>query len=168
MGTCVRAVGLRVGSTSDQRSHPDLATDRDVQVDGHKNGNVSCARLTIGNWRFESNGYPRELLHAVDLRYPSARSVDATFQAGRSSAEEVMKQGPARTAARRTQGALAHFFAQGYLRVTPRTGYRVPRALGQKPPPAFWSSMAPWRSCSPLPASGLRPMTCVSISPSRL
>ena len=26
----------------------DLATDRDVQVDGHINGNVSCARLTIG------------------------------------------------------------------------------------------------------------------------
>ena len=37
--------------------------------------------------------------------------------------------------------------------VTPRTGYRAPRALGQKPPPAFWSSMAPWRSCSPLAAS---------------
>jgi cytoskeletal protein CcmA (bactofilin family) len=26
----------------------DLATDRDVQVDGHINGNVSCSRLTIG------------------------------------------------------------------------------------------------------------------------
>src|SRR6476646_526707 len=26
----------------------DLATDRDVQVDGRINGNVSCARLTIG------------------------------------------------------------------------------------------------------------------------
>ena len=26
----------------------DLATDRDVQIDGHVNGNVSCARLTIG------------------------------------------------------------------------------------------------------------------------
>ena len=26
----------------------DLATDRDMQVDGHINGDVSCARLTIG------------------------------------------------------------------------------------------------------------------------
>jgi triacylglycerol lipase len=37
-------------------------------------------------WRFESNGYPRELLHAVDLRYPTARRADANPERGRSSA----------------------------------------------------------------------------------
>lgn len=57
----------------------------------HGNGDTAGLWITV-LWRLESNGYPRELLHAVDLRYPLARSVDATPQAGRSSAEEVMKQ----------------------------------------------------------------------------
>lgn len=56
-------------------------------------GNGDTAALWIAQiWRFESNGYRRDQLHAIDLKYPSARSVDATPQDGRSSAEEVMKQ----------------------------------------------------------------------------
>jgi triacylglycerol lipase len=56
-------------------------------------GNGDTAGLWIATiWRFESNGYPRDLLHALDLRYPSARSMDETSQPGRSSAAEVMKQ----------------------------------------------------------------------------
>jgi triacylglycerol lipase len=47
----------------------------------HGNGDTAGLWITV-LWRFESNGYPRELLHAVDLRYPSARSVDANPQAG--------------------------------------------------------------------------------------
>jgi triacylglycerol lipase len=57
----------------------------------HGNGDTAGLWITT-IWRFESNGYPRELLHAVDLRYPLARSVDDTPQAGRSSASDVMKQ----------------------------------------------------------------------------
>lgn len=56
-------------------------------------GNGDTAALWIAQiWRFESNGYRRDQLHAIDLKNPNARSVDATPQEGRSSAEEVMKQ----------------------------------------------------------------------------
>jgi triacylglycerol lipase len=57
----------------------------------HGNGDTAGLWITT-IWRFESNGYPRELLHAVDLRYPQARSVDDESQAGRSSASDVMGQ----------------------------------------------------------------------------
>jgi triacylglycerol lipase len=57
----------------------------------HGNGDTAGLWLTT-LWRFESNGYSRGLLHAVDLRYPQARAVDATPQPGRSSAAEVMGQ----------------------------------------------------------------------------
>ncbi|MGE0153840.1 MAG: alpha/beta fold hydrolase [Reyranellaceae bacterium] len=56
-------------------------------------GNGDTAALWIAQiWRFESNGYARDQLFAIDLKYPTARNVDATPQDGRSSAEEVMKQ----------------------------------------------------------------------------
>ena len=57
----------------------------------HGNGDTAGLWITT-IWRFESNVYPPELLHAVDLRYPSARSVDDKAQAGRSSASDVMVQ----------------------------------------------------------------------------
>ena len=41
-------------------------------------------------WRFESSGWPRERLHAIDLPYPSARDDDTKPQAGRSSTAEHM------------------------------------------------------------------------------
>src|ERR1700731_4049895 len=43
-------------------------------------------------WRFEANGWPRDLLPAVDLRYPQARGVDEKPEAGRSSTADVMHQ----------------------------------------------------------------------------
>jgi triacylglycerol lipase len=57
----------------------------------HGNGDTAGLWITT-IWRFESNGYPRELLHAIDLRFPTARSVDDKSQAGRSSASDVMVQ----------------------------------------------------------------------------
>jgi triacylglycerol lipase len=42
----------------------------------HGNGDTAALWITT-MWRFESNGYPHELLHAVDLHYPTARTVDA-------------------------------------------------------------------------------------------
>jgi triacylglycerol lipase len=57
----------------------------------HGNGDTAALWLTT-LWRFESNGYARDLLHAIDLRYPQARAVDETPQAGRSSNADVMQQ----------------------------------------------------------------------------
>ena len=55
----------------------------------HGNGdNASLWQTTI--WRFESNGWPRERLHAIDLAYPLSRDDDTKPQAGRTSTAEHM------------------------------------------------------------------------------
>ena len=41
-------------------------------------------------WRFESNGWPRSRLFAMDMPYPLARDNDSKPQPGRSSAAEHM------------------------------------------------------------------------------
>ena len=53
----------------------------------HGNGD-SAALWTTTLWRFESNGWPRERLHAVEFPYPQARDDDAVPQPGRSSTED--------------------------------------------------------------------------------
>lgn len=56
----------------------------------HGNGDTAALwHTTI--WRFESNGWPRERLHAIDLPYPTARDEDDKPQAGRSSSAEHMQ-----------------------------------------------------------------------------
>ncbi|MBE0613953.1 MAG: alpha/beta fold hydrolase [Burkholderiales bacterium] len=55
----------------------------------HGNGDTAALWHTT-EWRFESNGYDRKLLHAVDLPYPLARSVDARPQPLRSSTADQM------------------------------------------------------------------------------
>jgi len=57
----------------------------------HGNGDNAGVWLTT-LWRFESNGWPRERLHAVDLPYPLARDADDKPQPGRGSADEAMAQ----------------------------------------------------------------------------
>lgn len=57
----------------------------------HGNGDTAGLWITT-IWRFESNGYPRSLMHAVDLRYPLARTKDDTPQEGRSSTADAMQQ----------------------------------------------------------------------------
>ncbi|HEY6966696.1 MAG TPA: alpha/beta fold hydrolase [Burkholderiales bacterium] len=55
-------------------------------------GNGDTAALWYPTvWRFESNGWPRERLFAVDLPYPLARTDDRLPQEGRSSAAENMR-----------------------------------------------------------------------------
>jgi len=55
----------------------------------HGNGDTAALwQTTI--WRFESNGWPRERLHAIDLPYPLARDDDTKPQPGRTSAAEHM------------------------------------------------------------------------------
>lgn len=55
----------------------------------HGNGDTGALWQTT-LWRFESNGWPRDRLHAIDLPYPLARDEDAKPQAGRTSAQEHM------------------------------------------------------------------------------
>lgn len=53
----------------------------------HGNGD-SAALWTTTLWRFESNGWPSDRLHAIDMPQPNARDDDAVAQPGRSSAAE--------------------------------------------------------------------------------
>jgi hypothetical protein len=53
----------------------------------HGNGDTA-ALWTTTLWRFESNGWPRERLHAIDIPYPLARDDDTKPQEGRSSTAE--------------------------------------------------------------------------------
>jgi pimeloyl-ACP methyl ester carboxylesterase len=55
----------------------------------HGNGD-SASIWQSTRWRFESNGWPRERLHAIDLPYPLARDDDGKPQPGRTSAAEHM------------------------------------------------------------------------------
>jgi len=55
-------------------------------------GNGDTAALWYPTvWRYESNGWSRERLFAVDLPYPLARTEDTKPEAGRSSAAENMR-----------------------------------------------------------------------------
>jgi pimeloyl-ACP methyl ester carboxylesterase len=52
-------------------------------------GNSDSAALwTTTIWRFESNGWPRERMFAIDLPYPTARNEDDKEQPGRTSIAE--------------------------------------------------------------------------------
>ena len=53
----------------------------------HGNGDTAGLWMTT-LWRFESNGWPRERLHAIHLPYPLARDVDDRPQNGRTSTTE--------------------------------------------------------------------------------
>ena len=53
----------------------------------HGNGD-SAALWHTTLWRFESNGWPRERLHAIDMPYPQSRDADDRPQPGRSSSTE--------------------------------------------------------------------------------
>jgi len=56
----------------------------------HGNGDTA-ALWTTTLWRFESNGWPRERLHAIDVPYPQSRDDDTRPQEGRSSSVENMR-----------------------------------------------------------------------------
>lgn len=56
----------------------------------HGNGDSAALWITTV-WRFESNGWPRERLHALDLPRPLARDDDAVEQPGRTSSTELAR-----------------------------------------------------------------------------
>ena len=55
----------------------------------HGNGDSAALWMTT-LWRFESNGWPRERLRAIDIPYPLARDDDTQPQPGRSSTADNM------------------------------------------------------------------------------
>ncbi|MBP7063503.1 alpha/beta fold hydrolase [Ferrovibrio sp.] len=57
----------------------------------HGNGDTAALWHTI-LWRFESNGFPRDRLAAIDFRYPLARNADDKEQALRSSSTEARQE----------------------------------------------------------------------------
>jgi pimeloyl-ACP methyl ester carboxylesterase len=56
----------------------------------HGNGDTAALWHTTA-WRFESNGWPRERLYAIDVPYPLARDTDTKPQDGRTSTTEHMQ-----------------------------------------------------------------------------
>ncbi len=71
----------------------------------HGNGDTAALWMTT-IWRFESNGWPRDRLHAVDFRYPTARRVADVPQPGTTSvAEEAAQLSDEVAAIRRRTGA---------------------------------------------------------------
>ncbi|MET0336104.1 MAG: alpha/beta fold hydrolase [Rhizobacter sp.] len=56
----------------------------------HGNGDTA-ALWTTTLWRFESNGWLRDRLHAIDVPYPLARDTDSKPQEGRTSTTEHMQ-----------------------------------------------------------------------------
>jgi len=67
-----------------------LAADPPV-VFVHGNGDSAATWKTV-IWRFESNGYERKFLHAIDFANPLARSDDTRPQESRSSTEDQKNQ----------------------------------------------------------------------------
>jgi pimeloyl-ACP methyl ester carboxylesterase len=57
----------------------------------HSNGDQAPTWLTT-LWRFESNGYRRDRLHAINFSDPLARDVDAVAQPNRSSTEDQLRE----------------------------------------------------------------------------
>ena len=56
----------------------------------HGNGDYAALWTTTA-WRWESNGWPRSRLHAVDFPYPSARDDNGVAQDGRSSTDDQQR-----------------------------------------------------------------------------
>ncbi len=57
----------------------------------HGNGDHAALWMTT-LWRFESNGWPRDRLHAINFTDPLSRSDDAVEQAGRSSTDDQLRE----------------------------------------------------------------------------
>ncbi len=68
-------------------SPPPDTTQRPPIVFVHGNGDTAALWTTM-QWRYESQGWPRERLHAVDFPNPLARDDDTVAQPGRSSSTE--------------------------------------------------------------------------------
>lgn len=87
----VTALSLLASCAAPSTSTSDLTSTRTLPpiVFVHGNGDSAALWLTT-LWRFESNGWPRERLYAIELPYPLARDSDSKAQPGRSSTADYM------------------------------------------------------------------------------
>ena len=76
----------RIPRLQDNPAVPTLPPSFPPVVFVHGNGDTAGLWLTTV-WRFESNGWPRDRLHALDLPYPCARDDDTVPQPGRTSSD---------------------------------------------------------------------------------
>lgn len=83
------AAALALAGCASPGSHPDTQAQPPI-VFVHGNGDTAALWQTTV-WRFESNGWPRERLHAIHLPYPLSRDDDSQPQAGRTSTSEHMQ-----------------------------------------------------------------------------
>jgi triacylglycerol lipase len=81
------SLSLLSGCAAPADSSADLPLPPIVFV--HGNGD-SAALWQTTLWRFESNGWPRERLHTVELPYPLARDNDSQAQPGRSATADYL------------------------------------------------------------------------------
>ncbi len=82
-----------LGACASTGQGPTAGASADAQppiVFVHGNGD-SAALWTTTLWRWESNGWPRTRLHAVNFPDPQARDDNGVAQAGRSSADDQMQ-----------------------------------------------------------------------------
>jgi pimeloyl-ACP methyl ester carboxylesterase len=70
---------------------PPVQDGRPPVIFVHGNGDTASLWTTT-LWRFESNGYDRRLLHAIDFRFPLARNDNEKPQPLRSSAADQMRE----------------------------------------------------------------------------
>jgi len=86
----------------------------------HGNGDTAALWLTTV-WRFESNGWPPERLHAIDMPCPLARDDDGIAQPGRSSSDDARRC----VADAVEQACRRHGVAQVVLIANSRGGFAV-------------------------------------------
>ncbi len=117
------AAALAAGCAAPRRAAIDTGPPPILFV--HGNGD-SAAFWNTTLWRFESNGWPRERLHALDFAYPLARDLDDRPQPGRSSTVDQRQQlSAAVDELRRRTGA-----AQVVLIGSSRGGYAIRSLVG--------------------------------------
>ena len=79
-----------VSNVTDRPPAPSVSSMQTPIIFVHGNGDTAALwHTTI--WRFESNGYPRDRLHAIDFINPQARSEDAKPQEGRSGTGDQLR-----------------------------------------------------------------------------
>jgi triacylglycerol lipase len=88
------ALALAIGACA---QFPSSGEDRPPIIFVHGNGDTAALWYTT-IWRFESNGWERRLLHAIDFRNPLARSDDSKPQPNRSSSAEQREELAAKVA----------------------------------------------------------------------
>src|SRR5690349_7078002 len=89
---CVRGVILAIAAVTLMLPLPARADEKPLPILFiHGNGDNAAVWMTT-MWRFETNGYPGQMMEAVDLRYPLAAAVYDQRQPAHSTVAEATAQ----------------------------------------------------------------------------